>query len=288
MERELWKKVYRLVMETAKNKTIKRATFTNAQIILTYLWAVIHDRPVYWACDKKNWPIYYRRRALPTPSTMTRRLRRCDIQQILKDIELKLVNKFPRSTCRWVDGKPLAIGGASKDRQSKFGFGASCVCRGYKLHAIADQNQGFVRWTITPMNESESHVASKLVGEIEEEGYLIGDGNYDKTHLYNKAAERNIQLVAPQRIRNAKGLGHRRQSEHRLRGMELVKRSFGESLLECRRAIERMFGNLVTFCGGLKPLPHWVRTLPRVRRWVQAKMILFHLWRTDKMAARLV
>ena len=90
MERELWKKVYRLVMETAKDKTIKRATFTNAQIILTYLWAVIHDRPVYWACKEKNWPICYRRRPLPTPSTMTRRLRRCDIQQLLKDIETSL------------------------------------------------------------------------------------------------------------------------------------------------------------------------------------------------------
>lgn len=282
MEGELWKKVYRLVTETAKNKTLKRAKFNHAQVILTYLWAVIHDRPIYWACKKKSWPIYYRRQKLPTPSTMTRRLRRDDIQQLLREIEQKLINKFPRSICRWIDGKPLPIGGTSKDKQAAFGYGASCIAKGYKLYAIADLNQGFVHWTIKPMNHSESKVASELIAAIEQGGYLVGDGEYDRNHLYDIAGRHNIQLVAPQRIRNARGLGHRRHSRHRLRCMELQQREFGESLIAARRSIERMFGNLVTFEGGLKPLPHWVRTLPRVELWVRGKMILYHLWRLQK------
>jgi len=279
MEAELWKQVYKLVAKIAKNKTLKRATYNNADIVLTYLWAVLHDRPTYWACKKSSWPIYYRRRNLPNPSTMTRRLRTRSIQVLLQDIEQILVNKFPRSTCRWIDGKPLAIGGCSKDKQSAFGFGASCIAKGYKLYAVADQNQGFVRWVIRSMNQNESKVARVLISSIDNQGYLVGDGQYDKNDLYDIAGKKLMQLITPQRIRNAKGLGHRRHSSYRIRAMELVKRPFGRSLLESRKGIERMFGNLTIFCGGLKPLPHWVRTLFRVEMWVRAKMIFYHLWR---------
>jgi hypothetical protein len=37
---------------------------------------------------------------------------------------------------------------------------------------------------------------------------------------------------------------------------------------------DRFFGHLTSFGGGLSPLPNWVRTYPRVRLWVQAKIIL--------------
>ena len=121
MESELYKKVYQLVMKIANGRTIKRATFFDADIILTYLWAVLHDRPIYWACNKKNWPIYYRRRPLPTASTMTRRLRKQGVQNLLKEAEQALIKRFPPSICRWIDAKPLPIGKNSKDKQSGFG-----------------------------------------------------------------------------------------------------------------------------------------------------------------------
>lgn len=282
MEDELFKQVYHLIKQTAKNKTLKRATFSHAQILRTYFWAVIHDRPTYWACKKKNWPIYYRRHQLPTASTMSRRLRTKAIQKLLKQMEHSLIQSVPRSTCRWIDAKPLPIGGNSKDKDSRFGFGASCIAKGYKLYAIADKNQGFVRWTIKSMNKSESKIAQELIRTLDNQGYLIGDGQYDKNRLYDMAGRKDIQLVAPQRIRNAKGLGHRRHSLYRIRAMDLIKRPFGQSLIESRKGIERMFGNLTCFVGGLKPLPHWVRTLFRVRLWVQAKMILYHTWKIYK------
>ncbi len=112
MENELWKKVYQLVTNVAKGKTLKRATYSHADIVLTYLWAVLHDRPIYWSCKKCNWPIYYRRRSLPNPSTMTRRLRTQQIQTLLKNIEQHLVNLLPESICRWIDAKPLTISSA--------------------------------------------------------------------------------------------------------------------------------------------------------------------------------
>ncbi len=42
--------------------------------------------------------------------------------------------------------------------------------------------------------------------------------------------------------------------------------------MNARRQIERFFGNLTSFAGGLAPLPAWVRTLSRVERWVRAKL----------------
>jgi len=282
MEDELFKQVYHQIKQTAKNKTLKRATFSHAQILRTYFWAVLHDRPIYWACKKKNWPIYHRRHQLPTASTMSRRLRTKAIQKLLKQMEQSLIQSVPRSTCRWIDAKPLPVGGCSKDKQAAFGYGASRIAKGYKLYAIADKNQGFIHWTVQPMNQSESKVARNLITKLDNEGYLVGDGQYDKNYLYDMAANKSIQLVTPQRIRQAKGLGHRRHSPHRLRAMQLTKRPFGQSLITSRTAIERMFGNLTCFAGGLKPLPHWVRTLYRVRLWVQVKMILYHTWRIYK------
>ena len=189
-----------------------------------------------------------------------------------------------RSICRWIDGKPLPVGGSSKDKQSAFGFGASCIAKGYKLYAVGDNNQGFVRWMIKPMNHSESNVAAELVEQLDNGGYLIGDGAYDLNRLYKLASKKSIQLITPQRIKKAKGLGHRRHHLSRVRAMSMNKRPFGQGLIESRKGIERMFGNLTTFCGGLKPLPHWVRTLFRVRLWVRGKMILYHLWRLNHVA----
>ena len=83
MENELLSKVYQMVQQLGNNKTLKRATYTDADIVVIYLWAVLHDRPIYWACKKSNWPIYYRRRNLPNPSTMTRRLRTEGVQQLM-------------------------------------------------------------------------------------------------------------------------------------------------------------------------------------------------------------
>jgi hypothetical protein len=50
--------------------------------------------------------------------------------------------------------------------------------------------------------------------------------------------------------------------------------TFGEQLLQDRAQIERYFGRLVTWGGGLTGLPAWVRTHRRVHRWVQAKLVL--------------
>ncbi len=72
-------------------------------------------------------------------------------------------------------------------------------------------------------------------------------------------------------------MGHRAQSPGRLRSMAILENpqpQFGQQLLKERTAIERHFGNLTNWGGGLTHLPPWARTYRRVKRWVQAKLAL--------------
>jgi hypothetical protein len=281
MESELYRKVYQLVIKIANGRKIKRATFFDAEIVLTYFWAVLHDRPIYWACYKKNWPVYYRRKPLPTPSTMTRRLRKQGVQSLLKEIEKALIETLQPSLCRWVDAKPLPVSGISKDKQAGWGHACGTMAKGYKLYTIADYTQGFIKWTVLPMQHSEATVARDLIKGLNEEGYLIGDGAYDKNHLYELAGNKSIQLLTPQRIKQAKGFGHRKDSKYRIQAMQMKDTYFGQGLMSSRDQIERMYGQLTNFGCGLSPLPNWVRTLFRVEMWVRAKLIFYQIWRTE-------
>ena len=279
MENELWSRVSQMVQQLGNNKRPKKATYCDADIVLTYLWSVLHDRPVYWACKKSSWPVYYRRKKLPDASTMTRRLRTEAIQRLMAKVEQELIKRCPASVCRWIDAKALRIGNFSKDKEAGYGPAEGGMAKGYKLYAVADQSQGFVTWKVKPMNHCESTVADELIGELDSEGYLVGDGAYDKNRLYELAWEKSIQLIAPQRIKNAKGIGHSRHSPHRLRALSLVRCPLGRALLDSRLHIERMFGQLTNLGCGLSPLPNWVRSQFRVQMWVRAKMIFYQIWR---------
>jgi hypothetical protein len=57
---------------------------------------------------------------------------------------------------------------------------------------------------------------------------------------------------------------------------------------QLRKHIERTFGQLTSIPGLLSPLPAFVRSLGRVRRWVGAKICLYHVHRELKAAAQAV
>jgi len=129
------------------------------------------------------------------------------------------------------------------------------------------------------MNVNEQKAARFLVSLLEGEGYLVGDGEYDANALYDLAAERGFQLVSPHR--KGTRLGHICHSPYRLRSRQLLAGPFGDGLLHARAGIDRFFGQMGNFAGGLGPLPHWVRGLHRVRQWVHGK-IIFNAARWDK------
>lgn len=281
MESELYKKVYQIITDVYSKTCLKRIKFTDADITLTYLWAVLHDRPTCWACNKNNWPIYRRRKELPDPSTMCRRLKTSGVQQLLKAIEEKLKNSNRRNICRWIDAKGLSINNISNDKQAGYGYAGGGFSKGYKLYAIADSKQGFVQWKVRPMNFSESKVACELIEETESQGYLVGDRAYDNNVLYDLAGSKSIKLIAPCRYRKAKGIGHRRHSPFRLEMLDRLESKFASDMIRSRVGIEHMFGHLCNLSFGLKPLPSWVRGLFRVENWIRAKLIFYGIWKRD-------
>jgi hypothetical protein len=126
-------------------------------------------------------------------------------------------------------------------------------------------------WEVRPADHGDPTTARVLVNRLGGTGYLVGDSNFDGNRLHETAARRHHQLVAP-RKRRGRGLGQCRHSAGRLRALELLTHPFGAALYRRRSFVERCFGHLTSFGGGLGPLPCWVRRLHRVKRWAQAIM----------------
>jgi hypothetical protein len=288
MEHQLWKAIVALAEDLDKTPLLARHNFPDWFIVAVYYWAVIHDRPTSWACQRRHWPIHLRRRPLPSPSTMSRRLRHPTVSALLKAIVRRVAMPDERGPFWMIDGKPLPVGGASGDTQAKAGRGAGGLARGYKLHAILNPQGKFAAWRIAPMNVDERTVAAELLQEAGIQGYLVADANYDSNPLHAVCdALADLHLVTPRRRgKTASGTGHRRQTQGRTRLLERLDHptEFAADLLDVRDAIERHFGNLTNWGGGLGPLPAWVRTLPRVERWVEAKLAVNALKRHCKIS----
>jgi len=285
MERERWEKVYRVM--ACLDKHDFRGVFQAAAVLAVYFGAVIHDRPVNWACKRENWDhVPFR---LPSQPTMSRRLRQPDVTALLQSVERHPeVAGQPADTCvKIIDGKSLVVGGCSKDPEAKYGRAASGFAKGYKLFAIWGRGSLPLTWRVDSLNISEESTAAKILPELRGSGgYVLGDSIYDVNRLYDIAADNGHQLVAPKK-RPGTGLGHRRHSPARLRCLEILDSPFGRELYAGRTSIERNFGNIVNFGGGLAPLPSWVRRLTRVKLWVHAKLII-HALRRFKSATTAV
>src|SRR5689334_9093009 len=137
MERELWPLLYRLIRDTAKTFHQKYVHFQPWVLVAVFCWAALHDRPVSWACQKRHWSTTRLRPApLPSPSTLSRRIDRVGIGLFWHALEQRLRDSGLPALVAFVDGKPLPIGGNGKDPDARFGRGAGCIAKGYKLHAI--------------------------------------------------------------------------------------------------------------------------------------------------------
>jgi hypothetical protein len=274
MECELWPRLYALVREVAKTHLQKRAQYCDWIIVLVMLWAVLHDRPTCWACQMSNWmttrlrPVF-----LPSESTMSRRLMAPSVLQLMASIEDRIRGLGYPPLIKILDGKPLIVGGCSKDPDATAGRATRGMARGYKLHAVWSERPLPEAWEVRPLHENESRVAHQLLPRLRGAGYILADNQLDSNALYDLAMLHGHQLIAPPK-KGRKGLGHHRHSPHRLRSLALLRRPFGAALFQYRNTIERSFAHATSFGGGLAPLPAWVRRLHRVTRWVWAKLLI--------------
>jgi hypothetical protein len=287
MERQLWKAIVVVLGRLDKGRRFARRKFTDVRIVEVYSWAVIHDRPTGWSCRRAHWPIDLQKRPLPSAATMSRRLRSPSVGALLEALDRCVLAPREGELFWMIDGKPLAIGGCSKDRQAGYGRAAGGKAKGYKIHALAGSSGGLAAWLLAPMNKDERTMAKRLVRRAWAQGYVVGDANYDSNPLHDVCVSLGeLQLVTPRRYGKGKGIGHRRHSQGRHRSISLLENPtphFGEQLLRDRAQVERQFGHWCNWGGSLTCLPAWVRTHQRVRRWVQIKLVLATLKRqTDQ------
>jgi hypothetical protein len=275
MERELWPPLYRLVEETARDFDQKYVHHQPGVIVAVVLWAAIHDRPAGWACDPGHWDTAPARPArLPSASTLSRRAGSVGVGLFWRALEARIRGAGLPALVAAIDGKPLPVGGNSKDPGAARGRGAGGMATGYKLHALWSTRPVPEAWEVAPLNACEKAAGGRLVGAAGGGGYLLADGNYDASWLYDAAAAAGFQLVAPGRAGKNPGCGGHYQSPRRTRSRELLGSRFGRRLYRLRAGIERRFAHLCGFAGGLAPLPAWVRGARRVRTWVWAKLLI--------------
>lgn len=294
MERELWSELSAAVRKVdAEWNDSPRYTHRTALVVRVHLWSALHDRPTDWACESKHWDATLLREALrrggrdreaakglPDQSTVSRRKRKPDFERFMDAVGERLAGapEALRSLAKRLDGKALPVAAHSKDRDAAWGRGAGQNVNGYKLHALWADRAMPEQWAVAPLDVCEKRLARRFAARLQGAGYVRADAYFDASDLYDRYAGAGHQLVAPRR-KPGTGLGHCYQSPHRLRSIEMTEppaglNGFGPALVAGRAQIERDFGNLTSFGGGLSALPAWVRRIWRVRSWVHAKLLI--------------
>ena len=276
MDSHVWRTVYQMIV--AEDRSIphvgRKPKYTDVLIVGMYVWSVGHDRPLCWACRRANYSSCFRPRKLPSVSQFCRRIKTSRCQQILQGVHDRLAQPNVVSELSFLDGRALVVGPNTKDREAHRGRVSGGFARGYKLHAWATEDGRIPLWSVMPLNVNEKRVAKELIVHGNLSGLVLADMGYDGAPLYDAVAERGMQLLTPM-IKKNPGKGHRRQSPCRLAAARAWDGIAGYVYRE-RISVERFFGHQATYGGGLGPLPGWVRTLERVRRWVGAKLIIYH------------
>jgi hypothetical protein len=258
-------------------------TFGDAIILLIHFFAALNNHSHRWAYDKKNWPLWCRRLKFPSYSQLMKRLALQSTQDRIAQLNQEYRQHLPCGNEKICDGKPLVVGGYSKDKDSKGGKIPNGWGRGYKLHVLIDAICGVIlAFRITALNDGESTVMCSLVSELDlHDSQVRSDSNYDSNELYKAIADRGGQLIAP-RKKPGRGLGHHKQHPHRLAAIEELEgdpQHLKAHKLQ-RNGVEQRLAHLTNLpCCDLWGLPNHVRHLTRVSRWVSTKIMLYHLYK---------
>ncbi|HET6346097.1 MAG TPA: transposase [Myxococcota bacterium] len=278
MDGELFKRLYKAAGEVASKSVGRRCTFSDFEVLLTFVLAAVANKPLSWACRRPNWPLWCWRVNVPTPSTMSRRTRTKGFRLLLLRLNESLRAALPGSSLKFLDGKALVVAGHSRDPDARWGKTSGGWSKGYKLHAILDACGRVELFAVTALDAGEATVAREvLCAALDLRGALVlADGNFDSNHLYGTVADAGGRLLAPRR-KPGTGLGHgRRQHPDRLRAVEELERTPGgrADFDRLRLGVEQAFGLMTSL--GLGAPPPWVRRLRRVRTWVMGRVIVYH------------
>ena len=292
MDRELWTLLLAAVRHAAREVGWgggrRRPVYANWLVVAMYIWSVWHDRPLCWACARGSYGGLFRPRVLPSVSQFTRRIKSDDCQRILQQVHDAFAQRRLPTQITCIDAKALPVSPVSKDPDAKRGKISGAYARGYKLHALINENRRIVVWSLMGLNEDEKTVArvallAKLP-PLTPHALLLGDSNYDSAPLHRALPQPAGAWLHPLRGQDRVGGRYRAR---KLRQMPPSRRALvqlwerhaalARFVLKSRGAIERVFGSLTCTAGGLANLPAWVRRLGRVRRWVGVKIVLYNV-----------
>lgn len=275
MDSHVWRVIYQTIRLVDRRipRRGRRPTFSDVLIVAMYLWSVAHDRPLCWACDRRHYGGSFRPRRLPSNSQFCKRIKTARCEEILQAVHERLAHFEWEQEVSFIDGRALRVGANSKDRDACAGPAPGGIARGYKLHVWASKDGRIPVWSVMPLNQNEKPVAHEMLRYRTADELVLADGEYDSRALYDTVANDGGSFLTP--LPKNAGKGHVPQSAAR-NATALAWRGIAGYVYRERNGVERIFAHLSAFGGGLTGLAPWVRTLPRVRRWVGAKLIIYH------------
>lgn len=285
MDQIQWRLLQRIIVKAARSlPKDRRLRFSDALIVAMYFWAVKHDRAMMWACDRSHYHGLFRPRRLPSVSQFHRRIKSPRVQLLLGRLHGELAGVDSPTAMLVIDGKSLPINPVTRDPDARWGhtFGRQQLGIGYKLHAYVTEDQRILCWCVRPLNEYEATIATLMLDYLppaSSRTLILGDANYDTHDFYKAVSRHGAKLLTGLRREPAKHPVTRRQmGKDRREALDLYEQNepLVRMTMRVRPVVERTFANATNYGGGLGPLPAFVRRLPRVRRWVGAKIALYH------------
>lgn len=275
-----WRTLYQIIRRADRQipQPRRRPEYSDVLIAAMYLWAVAHDRPQGWACRRDSYNSIFRPGELPSQSRFSRRLRTPRCLALFEGVYCALARSEEPTPVTIIDGRPFPVGACSKDRDARAGRVRGGFARGYRLHQIVAEDQRVLCWSVTALNVAEAAEAKRLIGATAPGALLLADAVYDSSDLYDLMEARGGMLVAAIRAdRRRSALSPKHSSPARRRAVQAWRDGVAAYVHRDRMNVERAFAQQSNYGGGLGPLPAWVRSLPRVRRWIGAKLILHHV-----------
>jgi hypothetical protein len=291
MEQSQWSVVRDTIASVTRGfTTLHRAKYSDFLIACFYFWGVLHDRPMTWAVNRVNRRSCFRPRKTPSISQLNRRIASDRFQTILQHIHQRLAGDSHGKGLT-IDGHALIVGASSQDRDARAGHAPGGMARGYKLHAITDSSGNIPVFSVLPLNVHELHPARAMIQHLSYslEGTLImADSNYDSHQFHKQIDQRGGFLITKPRGAAKHPITLYQMGKARRLLLNLWEKCLTtmRQIYHYRKGIERCFGNLGTIAGLLGNLPKWLRGLARVRRYVGAKICLYHAHRLAKKSGK--
>lgn len=295
MDGRLWTRLYREVRRAGKGLPSARRTgrprvYGTDEVLAVWAFSALMDWPIsvtqhrlargaagWWLRRHWRW-----RTGIPSLATLTRRARASDFRWLLR--------RLLRRLRRWLRRRPppgvmmdstfLLTGPYSRDGESRWSCHGGKWFRGYALHAACDRTGTLWAWHVTSANVQEMKVARRLIRQLATSWpggirWVVADSGYDSEPLHQLVRRRlGARLVAPLNLRGGKTDRWRARQPGRDACDRLLATARGAAMLQHRSAIER-WASWFKGNSHVGMLPYHVRSLHRVRRWIDLKLAVF-------------